>query len=70
MVRETRKAKQVVTEMTCGGKMTASKIHNKPVEKALIVSSLLGCRDPKISVQLGNFAVGYRLQATGSFLAV
>ena len=56
--------------MTCGGKMTASKIHNKPIEKTLGISSLLGCKDPKISVQLGNFAVGYRLKATGSFLAV
>ena len=57
-------------EVACDGKMTASKINNKPVEKALGISSLLGCRGSKISVQLGNFAVGYRLKATGSFLAV
>jgi hypothetical protein len=45
IVRETKEANQVVTEMPCGGKMTASKIHNKPVEKALGISSLSRCEE-------------------------
>jgi hypothetical protein len=42
---KTYTANRVVTEMPCGGKMTASKIHNKPVEKALGISSLSRCED-------------------------
>ena len=40
---EERKANRSDTEMSYGRKMTASKIHNKPVEKTLAISSLLGC---------------------------
>ena len=49
---EVKIANHFVTELPCGGKKTPYKNHIKPVEKMLVISSLIGCRTPEIHAQM------------------